>query len=57
MDQIFMVMNAGSTKVEGYGFALTQFNQVIANRVINNLYSLKKFISYFHSEAETQIKE
>lgn len=57
MDQLFMLMDVGAEKAEGYGFALTNSSQDLSNKIINNLYCLKKFISYFQKEAEKEIKE
>ena len=57
MDQIFMVMNASEGRAEGYGFATTQPLPDLTNTFINHLYLLKKFIGYFHQEAEEILKQ
>ena len=57
MDQIFMVMNIDGGKAEGYGFAATQPVPDMTNAIINNLYAFKRFINYFHYEAEGALKQ
>ena len=56
MDQIFIIMDVDGETAKGYGFAVTQPLQDITNTVINNLYSFKRFIHYFHNEAEEALK-
>ncbi len=57
MDLIFMVMNVGRGKAEGYGFATMQKLPDLTNTVINNLYLFRKFINYFHQETEDILKK
>jgi len=53
--QIFMAMNVSEGKAEGYGFATANNSPELANSFINNLYLFRKFIHYFHSEADEPI--
>ncbi len=55
--QIFMAMNVDDGKTEGYGFATTGHLPDLSNCFINNLYLLRRFIQYFHKEAEDPIKQ
>jgi LuxR family transcriptional regulator len=57
MDQIFMVMNCEGSKSCGYGFATTQRLPDLTNTFLNNLFLFRKFINYFHSEAEEIINQ
>jgi DNA-binding CsgD family transcriptional regulator len=57
MDQIFMVMNTEGSKTTGYGFAATQRLPDLTNTFFNNLFLFRKFINYFHREAEDILKQ
>lgn len=55
--QLFVAINVGNGKVQNYGFATTQNLPDLSNCFINNLYLFRKFIHYFHQEAEDQIRQ
>lgn len=56
-DQLFIILNAGDEKVEGYGFATSQKLPDLTNSIINNLFVFRKFIHYFHQENQDIFKQ
>lgn len=56
VDQIHMIVHKSEEKLELYGFSTTQMNLNLSNSFVNNLFLFKKFISYFHEEAQSIIK-